>query len=166
MSWKITSALAASLLGLASPALADTPGRVVDDLYRSISGDVGEARDWDLYRSLFVDGADTYVVMPTADGQGRYVHLSVESYIERSGPWLERVGFVEHETRRMTYNYGGLATIFSAFEGVRQDTGETVSTGINTFTLIFTDGEWKIAASAWRDADEDWPVERGFEPVD
>lgn len=159
----IRTALGAALaLAAANPAVAqETPGETIEALYDVISGPVGEARDWDRFRSLLTDHARMTVVTPGEDGV-RIASLSPEDYIERAGPNLVRIGFTETETRRRTYQYGELATVLSGYEGVRTDTGETVAVGINTLVLVQQDGEWKIASIAWRPADEAWPVEAGF----
>lgn len=165
----IRSILAAvSLAGVAfaSPGMAhDTPGETLEALYDVISGPVGEARDWDRFRSLFVEGARMTVVVPDEEGT-RIINWSPEDYIERAGPNLERIGFTEVETRRETFLYGEMATILSAYEGKRTDTDETIAVGINTLVIVLEGEDWKVASIAWRAADEDWPVERGFEALD
>lgn len=163
----IRTLLAASAAALsAAPAIAqDTPGDTVEALYAVISGPVGEARDWDRFRTLFTEHARMTVVTPGEDGV-RIASLSPEDYIERAGPNLVRLGFTETETRRRTYQYGEMATILSGYEGVRMDTGETIAVGINTLVLVQQDGAWKIVSIAWRPADDAWPLEAGFEAVD
>lgn len=155
-----------SALAFTAPGLAhDTPGETLEALYDVISGPVGEARDWDRFRSLFVEGARMTVVVPDEAGT-RIINWSPEDYIERAGPNLETVGFTEVETRRETFVYGEMATILSAYEGVRSDTGETIAVGINTLVIVQEGETWKVASIAWRAADEDWPIERGFEALD
>jgi len=160
------AAFALSALALTTPTLAqDTPGETVDALYEVISGPVGEARDWDRFRALFLENARMTVVTPGEDG-ARIASLSPDDYVDNAGPNLVRMGFTEIETRRRTYQYGEMATILSAYEGVRADTGETIAVGINTLVLVEEDDAWKIASIAWRAADEAWPVEAGFEAED
>ena len=158
---------AVASLAVTAPGLTQqsTPGERVETLYEVISGPVGEARDWDRFRSLFLEGARMTVLTPGDDGV-RITSLSPDDYVENAGPNLVRVGFIETETRRRTYQYGEMATILSAYEGVRADTGETIAVGINTLVLVRQDGDWKIASIAWRPADEAWPVETGFEAVE
>ena len=158
-------ASAALIAGLGAPALAQqsTPVETVQTLYDVISGPVGEERDWDVFRELFVEGARMTVVQPGENGAERILTLSTEDYIERSGPLLVSLGFIETELDRRVYTYGGMATILSTYEGVRSDTGEVLAVGLNTLVLV-KDGEaWKIASIAWRSATEDWPLERAFE---
>ncbi|WP_439636506.1 hypothetical protein [Oceanicaulis sp.] len=151
-------------LGWAMPAHAqETPGEAVEALYDVISGPVGEARDWDLFRAMFLDGAQMTVLAPMPDGGERVVTLTIEDYVSRNAERLSEMGFTEAETRRQTHVYGGLATILSAYEATRADTDETVATGVNTIVLARQDGVWKIASLAWRSETPDWPVERAFD---
>ena len=135
-------------------------------LYDVISGPVGEERDFDRMRAMFLPGHNMGQTGIDQEGVGRAVIFDVEGYIERSGPWLVENGFTEVETRRRTHQFGNMATVLSAYEGTRQDTGETFLFGINTIVLFQVEGEWKIASILWRQATEDWPVESGFEFTD
>ncbi|GGH07089.1 hypothetical protein GCM10007420_24730 [Glycocaulis albus] len=157
----------AMLITLGSAAQAqETPGETLDALYDVISGPVGEARDWERFRSLFLPGAQMSVVVAGADGAERVVVLTLDDYVERNGERLAEIGFTETETRRETYLYGGMATILSAYEAVRADTGEQIAVGVNSLTILNDAGTWKIASIAWRAADEEWPVERAFEAAE
>jgi hypothetical protein len=162
----VTTALA-GLAALAAAAQAqETPGEALEALYEVISGPVGEARDWDRFRSLFVEGAQMSVVVTAPDGAERVVIVTLDDYIARNGDRLAEIGFTETETRRETFLYGGMATVLSAYEAVRADTGERIAEGVNSLIIVDDGGQWKIAAIAWRAADADWPVERAFEAVD
>lgn len=158
-------AAAVSALSLGSAGAQETPtiDAAVDTLYAIISGPVGEARDFDALRELYLPDARMTVAGPGEDGEGRVVTLGVEDYIERNASYLAEVGFTETETRRQVHRYGELATVLSGYEGVRADTGEVVGTGVNMITLARVDGNWKVAAIAWRGETEDWPVDRAFE---
>jgi hypothetical protein len=156
--------IAIAALNLPAPALAqETPGEAVEALYAVISGPVGEVRDWDRFRAMFLEGAQMTVLAPTSEGEERVVTLSIEDYVSRNAERLSEMGFTEAETRRQTHVYGGLATILSAYEATRADTGETIATGVNTIVLARQEGVWKVASLAWRSETEDWPVERAFE---
>ncbi len=166
---RITLAAAAALTALATPAFAQqsTPGEALDSLYDVISGPVGEARDWDRFRGLFVEGARMTIVVPQEDGTNRIVTLSPEDYIERAGPNLVSNGFTEVELDRRIYHYGGMATVLSTYEGIYQSTGEVMAVGLNTLVIVEEgEGVWKVASIAWRAADEDWPLDRAFEGED
>lgn len=166
--WMAGAALALALaLGAAQEAEAqETPGAALEALYAAISGPVGQARDWDSLRALFLDGARMHVSVTGPEGADRAVTLTVDDYIALNGERLAEIGFTEVETRRQTHVYGALAHILSAYEAVRADTGEEVAVGVNMVTLMRVGSDWKIAAIAWRAADADWPVDRAFEAVD
>ena len=141
----------------------ETPGEAVEALYEVISGPVGEPRDWERFRAMFLDGAQMTVLAAMPEGEERVVTLTVAEYVSRNAERLSEMGFTEAETRRQTHVYGGLATILSAYEATRSDTGETFATGVNTIVLAREEGVWKVASLAWRSETEDWPVERAFE---
>lgn len=162
----VTTALA-GLAALAAAAQAqETPGAALEALYEVISGPVGETRDWERFRSLFIEGAQMSVVVTGSDGAEQVVIVTLDDYIARNGDRLAEIGFTETETRRETFLYGGMATVLSAYEAVRADTGERIAEGVNSLIIVDDGGQWKIAAIAWRAADADWPVERAFEAVD
>lgn len=150
----------------AAPALADDRADVeaaVNAVYEVISGPVGEARDFDAMRAMFLPGAVMGPVGPGPDGNGRGLTMDVDGYIERSGTFLVENGFTERATRTEITIYGELAYVRSAYEGVHGDTGEIIVTGVNFMTLFKVESEWKFASLLWRSASEDWPVEQAFD---
>ena len=158
----VAGAAIAAFVMSATAMAQETPGEAVEALYDVISGPVGEARDWDRFRAMFLDGAQMTVLAPMPEGEERVVTLTIEDYVSRNAGRLSQMGFTEAETRRQTHVYGGLATVLSAYEAIRADTGETFATGVNTIVLARQDGVWKVASLAWRSETEDWPVERAF----
>jgi len=69
-------------------------------LYDVISGPIGQARDWDRMRNLFVPGARLIPTVYRPDSVPTLRNLSVEDYITRAGPMLEKNGFFETEIAR------------------------------------------------------------------
>ena len=160
----VAALAAASLFTL--PAHADDTTDIeatIDALYAVISGPVGEARDFDAMRELFMDGASMGAVGagPEGDGLGRIITL--DQYIERSGPRLVENGFTERATRTEITQWGEIAYARSAYEGVNGGTGEVFLIGVNFITLFKQEGEWKIASILWRTETEDWPVAAAFD---
>lgn len=159
------SSLCLTLLA-AGAAMADDRAEVqaaIADVYAVISGPVGEARDFDAMRAMFLPGAMMGAVGPGPDGVGQGGLFSVDGYIERASATLIENGFTEQATRTDITVYGEIAYVRSAYEGVSGLTGETLVTGVNFFTLFKVDGEWQIASLLWRAATEDWPVDVAFE---
>lgn len=162
-----TLALATASLAFlaAAPAHADDRAEIettIDNLYDVISGPVGEARDFDRMRALFVENAAMGAVSAGPDGEGRGVVFGVEGYIERSGEWLVENGFTETATRTDIDIWGELAVARSSYEGVNGRTGETFLIGVNFITLFKIEGEWKVASILWRQQTDDIPVAEAF----
>src|ERR1051325_6067566 len=86
---------------------------IIAAVYDVISGPAGQKRDWDRMRSLFVQGAR---LIPTGqrpnDGYASRV-LTVEDFISRSAPFLEKEGFFEKESARKTETFANIAQVFS-----------------------------------------------------
>jgi hypothetical protein len=163
---KTLAVAAATLASLAAaPAMADDRSDIeatIDALYDVISGPVGEARDFDRMRSLFVENASMGAVGAGPDGQGRGMVFGVEGYIERSGEWLVENGFDETATRTDIDIWGEIAVARSSYEGTNGRTGEVFLIGVNFITLFKIEGEWKVASILWRQQTEDIPVEEAF----
>jgi len=166
MNTTLIAALATSV-ALVTPAAAhdDTTDiqAAIDDLYAVISGPVGQARDFDAMRAMFMDGAAMGAVGAGPEGNGAGGVISLEDYIERSGPWLVENGFTERATRTEIEQWGEIAYARSAYEGVNGVTGEIFLVGVNFITLFKIDDDWKIASILWRTETEDWPIEAAFE---
>jgi len=121
---------------------------IVVALYDVISGGVGQARDWDRMRSLFVPGAR---LMPLGNRPGGAVGLrvlEVNDYIALSGPFLERVGFREREIARRTEQFGHIAHVFSTYEG-RVETENRTIRGINSIQLMNDGTRWWVLNIFW-----------------
>jgi len=132
---------------------------IITAVYDVISGEAGEARDWDRFHSLFTDGAQLSAVVRTPTGEVRRAVMTPESYVERSGQVLERNGFVETEIGRVTEEYGLIAHAFSAYESFRSASDEEpFARGINSFQLM-NDGErWYVVSIFWQGESADFPL--------
>jgi hypothetical protein len=162
---------AAALLTLsAAPALAQTPppeptpatanatyaadvasaDAILAALYAVISGDAGQARDWDRFRNLFHPSGR---LMPTGtrDGLGVLTELSPQDYVDRAGPTLVRDGFHEREIARRTETFGAVAHVWSTYEARRSLTdAEPFLRGINSIQLFDDGTRWWIVSVYWQ----------------
>jgi hypothetical protein len=143
----------------AAPADVESIGAIITAVYDVISGEAGEARDWDRWHSLFAEGATLSAVVRTPDGSVRRVVMTPESYVERSGAVLERDGFVEAEIGRHTEQYGLIAHAFSTYESYRSrsDT-EPFTRGINSFQLMNDGSRWWVVSVYWQGESSDFPI--------
>lgn len=159
--------VAALLVGLPSALAAQDAadadvgsiGAIITAVYDAISGEAGEARDWDRFRSLFAEGATLSAMARTPAGELRRVVMTPESYIERSGPVLERGGFVEAEIGRTTERFASIAHAFSAYESYRSASdAEPFARGINSFQLMHDGERWWIVSIFWQSEGPEAPI--------
>jgi hypothetical protein len=117
----------------------------VDAVYAVISGPAGQKRDWARMKTLFTPGARLHAIGPRGLSGG-----SVDDYIARSGPLLEKVGFTEKELARRIEVYGALAQVWSSYHGTSSD-GSVNVRGINSFQLVRqSDGRWLVHSILWQ----------------
>lgn len=122
----------------------------VAGLYASISGPVGQERDWEAFRSQFAEGARMMVSVPTAEGASRLIVLTPEEYVKRSGAMIVQGGFTERELGRRAERFGNVVQVFSAYEGRMATAKEgEVLRGVNCIQLVRVAGSWKIANLLW-----------------
>lgn len=136
---------------------ADLAGidRTVRAVYEVISGPAGQKRDFAKMRSLFAPNALLRAIGPKGVRGG-----SLEDYIVKSGPLLERDGFTESELGRRTEVYGNLASVWSAYDG-RTANGSFHERGINSIQLVRVEGAWLVASILWAEENAATPL-----PVD
>jgi len=137
----------------------------VTTLYSVISGDKGEARNWELFKHLFKKDAK---LIPTGKNEKNEItvrYMSPEDYIKTSGKWLVENGFHEVEIQRETQFFGNIAHIFSTYEAYKSKTDTTpLMRGINSIQL-FNDGKrWWIVNLYWKQESEGTPIPDKFLP--
>ncbi len=149
----------AAQLPPADPADVASIDAIITAVYDVISGDAGEARDWDRWHSLFAEGATLSAVGRRPDGSVGRVIMTPESWVERSGTVIQRDGFVEAEIGRTTERFGLIAHAFSSYASFRSraDT-EPFQRGINSFQLM-NDGErWWVVSVFWQAEGPGFPI--------
>ena len=134
----------------ADPADVASLDAILAALYDVISGPAGEARNWDRFRSLFV--ADARLI-PTGQPQGsataRARFMSVDDYVNTSGPLVEERGFFESEVGRVTEEFGNIAHAFSTYESRWTPDGDVFQRGINSIQLLWDGTRWWIVDVYW-----------------
>jgi hypothetical protein len=147
----------------ANPADVGSLDAIIAAVYDVISGPAGKKRDWDRMRSLFIPGAR---LIPTgarqSGGYGSRV-LTVEDYVTRSSPLLEREGFFEKEIARTTEQFGQIAHVFSTYESRHKAEDEKpFSRGINSMQLMNDGQRWWIVTIFWQGEDEKHPLPQKY----
>ena len=143
----------------ANPADVGSIDAIVAALYDVISGPAGKKRDWDRMRSLFLPGARLIPSGPRpAGGHGARVG-TVEDYISRSAPFLEKEGFFEREIARKSDVFGNIAHVFSTYDSRHKaDDPKPFARGINSIQLMNDGKRWWIITVYWQGENEKSPI--------
>jgi hypothetical protein len=138
---------------------------IVAAVYDVISGPAGKARNWDRMRSLFIPGARLIPAVPRQGGGADARVLTVEDYIARSGPRLEKDGFFESEIARRVERYGNIAHVFSTYESRRsREDAKPFARGINSIQLLKDGDRWWIVTIYWDSERPDNPIPADYLP--
>lgn len=141
----------------ADPADVASPDAILTAVYDVISGPAGAPRDWDRFKSLFVDGARLMPRNPQA-ATGLTV-LSPAAFAERFAANTAEAGFYEIEIGRVSESWNDIVHAFSSYEGRRNaDDAEPFLRGINSFQLIRHDGRWWIVSILWQPESAETPI--------
>lgn len=149
----------------ANPADVNSVDAIMKAIYDVISGEAGQKRDWDRFRTLFHKDAR---LIPTGKSPqtGSVVarSLTPEEYIKRTETAFEKDGFFEREKARRIEIYGNIAHAFSTYEAFRtaQD-AKPFMRGINSFQL-FNDGKrWWVLTIYWQAETPENPIPAKYE---
>lgn len=133
---------------------------IMKAVYDVISGDAGQKRDWDRFRSLF--HADAKLIPTGKNAQTGITaarFLTPDDYVTRSGPVLERDGFHERELARHVDIYGNIAQVFSTYHAFRKKDDKTpFLRGINSFQLLNDGKRWWVISIYWQAETPDNPI--------
>jgi hypothetical protein len=145
-----TPAAPASTQPAARPDDVKSIDAIITALYASISGKLGEKRDWDRMRSLFAPGARMMPLVPAPTGGSQPRMITVEEYIARSGPRIEQMGFAEREIARRTEDYGAMVHVWSTYAGGGSaPEAPPPMRGINSIQLSYDGQRWWVINIAW-----------------
>ena len=155
--------IAAAAALIAAPGAAQVPAsssadlvaidKTISDVYAVISGPPGQKRDFTRMRAMFAPNALLRVITPTKGVRGG----TLDDYIAKSGPILEKEGFTERELGRRTEVYGNLASVWSSYDG-RTANGSFHERGINSFQLVKVGGKWLVASILWQEEGIQFPL--------
>lgn len=152
----------------ADPADVESIGAIVLAVYDVISGEAGEARDWDRWRSLFIPEARLIPSGSSPDGRHGYRVWSPEDYVQTAGGQLEANGFFEDEAHRVTERWGDIAHVFSTYNSYRtaadMEAGTTFTRGINSFQLMWDGERWWVVSIMWEGEAPHRPISAEYLP--
>ena len=143
----------------ADPADVESVDAIVAAVYDVISGPVGQARDWNRWRSLFLPEARIISVGRAQDGSNRYRVMTSEDYVQGAGPGLEANGFFEDEIGRTQEEFGPVVHLFSAYQSKRAaDDPEPFARGINSFQVMHDGSRWWVVTIFFTSERADLPI--------
>jgi len=169
---KLSTYLLHALLSMAAlPAWAvpsdwESPQSIVHALYEVISADAGQARDWDRYRDLFLDGATLSMAMDSKVASG-IMAMSAEELIGQTESAYAATGFHELPLVTRVEEHGLMASVMSSFEiRLRRSDEAPLMRGLNHFQLL-NDGErWWIVSNVSIVETASAPLPAEFVPED
>ena len=128
-------------------------------LYDVISGPAGQKRNWDRMRTLFISEGRLIATGVRPDGSSGKRVMSVEDYINSSGPYLEKNGFFESEINRKTDRFGHVVQVFSTYESRKTLADEKpFMRGINSIQLWYDGKRWWIVNIFWQPETPQLPI--------
>lgn len=136
----------------ANSADVATLDAIMKAVYDVISGDAGQKRDWDRFRTLFHKDAR---MIPSGKNPNTGVTsaraLSPEDYVKRNEPFFAKEGFHEREVARSTEIYGNIAHVFSTYEAFKSFSDKKpFMRGINSFQLLNDGKRWWVMTIFWQ----------------
>lgn len=143
----------------ANPKDVSSADAIIKAVYEVISGPAGQKRNWDRMRTLFVPDARMIATGKRPNGDFGRRSMSVEEYINNSGPILEKDGFFETEIGRRTDQNGNIVHAFSAYESRRVETEEKpFMRGINSIQLWNDGKRWWVISILWQSENKENPI--------
>jgi hypothetical protein len=143
----------------AQPADVESIDAIVKAFYASTAGVRGEPRQWDRFRSLFVNNGRMIAIHHVPHGGRALFFIPPEDYIESNKKYLEKAGFVEKELSRRTEQFGAIAHVFSTYESRRNPTdAEPYARGIYSIQLSHDGRRWWIVNVMWDSERPDQPI--------
>lgn len=122
---------------------------IISALYASISGPVGEPRQWDRFATLFHPDARLIPTRCPGAGPCSLRVLTPATYRQGSDSFLVSEGFTETELVRRTERYGSIAQAFSSYASFRRGETTPFARGINSIQLFWDGSRWWVLQVFW-----------------
>ncbi|HLA96306.1 MAG TPA: hypothetical protein VK612_11340 [Pyrinomonadaceae bacterium] len=144
------------------PAVADVSSidGIIKAFYETISGPVGQPRQWGRDRTLYSQGIQFFAI----DRDGAKVNvrkMTHTQYVHSTDGSFVKGGFTETEIGRVTRRFGNLAHVFSSYQWQTADKRSS-GRGVNSIELLFDGKRWWITAVTWDDETPDNKIPKEF----
>ena len=125
------------------------PTEASNALLEFISGPSDKERDWEQFKSLFEKDAKFCVLQHAENLPDQFHSFSVDQFISIIKRNLKAAeAFEEKEISSTYHEYNGIAQVFQSYE---LNVGDKNDRGINSYQMIYKDGQWKIVNILWVD---------------
>jgi hypothetical protein len=156
----VIATIAAPAAPKADPADVSSLDAIMKAVYDVISGDAGQPRNWDRFRSLF--HKDARLIPSGKNAKTGVVGANAytpEGYIERASGAFAKEGFYENEVARKVETYGNITHVFSTYASYHSKKDEKpFARGINSFQLLFDGTRWWVVTIYWQGETADNPI--------
>jgi hypothetical protein len=143
----------------------NTLDNTIETLYRVISGEKGEMRDWELFRFLFKPDAKLIPAGKNQAGEVGCKYMSPDDYVYASGQWLVENGFFEKEISRKVETFGNITHVFSTYESFHSEKDDApFMRGINSIQLLNDGKRWWVLNIYWTQETSDNPIPKEYLP--
>ncbi len=126
----------------------ETPQSLIDAYYETISGPIGEQRDFDRFRNLFHPQARLiYSYWNQQSQKAELMIFNTEEFIEKLD-YLDKKGFYEFELYNRIEKYNTITQAFSTYEYKTED--KTIAgRGITSYELFYDGNRYWIMSMFW-----------------
>lgn len=137
----------------------------IKTLYSVISGEKGEARNWELFNYLFKPEAKLIPTGTNKQGVHMARYMTPQEYINTSGKWLIENGFFEKEIARSVHKFGNIAQVFTTYEAYNSESdAKPFMRGINSVQMLYDNKRWWIINIYWQQASKKHPIPKEYLP--
>lgn len=141
-----------------SSMISDDINQTITNLYDAIGHDGDDHPDWEMFQSVFVEGANLMDVKDTT-----LYRYTIEEYIDAYRTDVEAGNYsfiTEYELTNTGDVYANIAQVFSTYAAtiVPTDSDTLKKRGINSIQLMRGDGMWKITSIIWYDETDKYPI--------
>jgi hypothetical protein len=125
-----------------------TEAAIINALYEVISGEPGEARDWERFKYLFAKDAFLIPTNKSTEGVFGYRKMTPDDYINFFSTRI-KTGFFEKELKHELVSFGTIAHVFSTYETKETKNGPVTNRGINSIQLFKDQNRYYIMNVFW-----------------
>jgi len=131
-----------------------TPAGITEKMLEFISCEIGEEKDWEEYRNLFLPTAIKISINRKAPPHRQIRVLNLEEFVRIGRQSYPRDGFNEIVIGLKINEFNGIANVFQSFY-CKNLTGTYEARGVNSFQLVYAEDRWWIASSTFTNESEE-----------